>query len=190
MKKKKQVLNKKTMRSNNPSNYCNHCGGALKFSQDDVSCLMCGRNANHFCENCLTARKVIKKSAWTINYRVWFDNPLNSAFFIINKNVRDRTCAITIGHKNITMISDFAWGVRRFLAMFLTFYLCGNFAHDLANKLHALGLFRANCNPFMEPFKPQELNFVWFKHAVQGFTNYLAVITVQPGTPLFLDHFL
>ena len=63
MKKKKQVLNKKTMRSNNPSNYCNHCGGALKFSQDDVSCLMCGRNASHFCENCLTARKVIKKSA-------------------------------------------------------------------------------------------------------------------------------
>ena len=63
MKKEKHVTNKKTIRFKIFPNYCNHCGGALKLSQEDVSCLMCGRNANHFCDNCLTARNAIKKGA-------------------------------------------------------------------------------------------------------------------------------
>jgi len=63
MKKRKYLTNKKTMPNEESPDYCNHCGGVLKLSQGDVSCLMCGRNANHFCDNCLTARNAIKKSA-------------------------------------------------------------------------------------------------------------------------------
>lgn len=63
MKKKKHLNKIKTKHYNETGKFCNHCGGALKFSQDDVSCLMCGRGANHFCDNCMTAQDLIKKSA-------------------------------------------------------------------------------------------------------------------------------
>lgn len=32
---------------------CNHCGGNLTMNGDILSCLMCGREADHLCENCL-----------------------------------------------------------------------------------------------------------------------------------------
>lgn len=32
---------------------CNHCGGNLTMNGDLLSCLMCGREADHLCENCL-----------------------------------------------------------------------------------------------------------------------------------------
>jgi hypothetical protein len=63
MKKKKYITNKKIVLYKKSASFCNHCGGALKLSQDDVSCVMCGRYANHFCDNCLNARSAIKKSA-------------------------------------------------------------------------------------------------------------------------------
>lgn len=32
---------------------CNHCGGKLTMNGDILSCLMCGREADHLCDNCL-----------------------------------------------------------------------------------------------------------------------------------------
>lgn len=32
---------------------CNHCGGNLTMNGDILSCLMCGREADHLCANCL-----------------------------------------------------------------------------------------------------------------------------------------
>lgn len=32
---------------------CNHCGGNLTMNGDILSCLMCGREADHLCDNCL-----------------------------------------------------------------------------------------------------------------------------------------
>ncbi len=32
---------------------CAHCGGALKFTADEASCVMCGRPKGHKCPNCL-----------------------------------------------------------------------------------------------------------------------------------------
>ena len=43
--------------------YCRHCGGTFKYYQDEASCLMCGRDSKHFCDNCLTDSHSIRKSA-------------------------------------------------------------------------------------------------------------------------------
>jgi len=32
---------------------CRHCGGALRFLPDEISCLACGRPADHVCETCM-----------------------------------------------------------------------------------------------------------------------------------------
>ena len=63
MSRKKTITTKKTKALKKQTKYCNHCGGALRFLQEGASCLMCGRDASHFCENCLTNQKLIKKSA-------------------------------------------------------------------------------------------------------------------------------
>lgn len=65
MERKEPLANKKTGGSGKPEStaFCNHCGGVLRFFEDDISCLMCGRNVNHFCENCLNSRNLAKKSA-------------------------------------------------------------------------------------------------------------------------------
>lgn len=34
---------------------CAHCGGMLKHEDDWVSCVMCGRLANHRCATCMAA---------------------------------------------------------------------------------------------------------------------------------------
>lgn len=36
---------------------CRHCGGLLRFASDEVTCVMCGRSADHHCENCLYDEK-------------------------------------------------------------------------------------------------------------------------------------
>ena len=43
--------------------HCRHCGGAFKYYQDAASCLMCGRNSKHFCDNCLTDSHLTRESA-------------------------------------------------------------------------------------------------------------------------------
>ena len=44
---------------------CYHCGGAFKGSEEMKSCLMCGREETHTCNNCLYDQKDrdTKKSA-------------------------------------------------------------------------------------------------------------------------------
>lgn len=34
---------------------CNHCSGAFKGSDEIETCLMCGREKDHVCSNCLFA---------------------------------------------------------------------------------------------------------------------------------------
>lgn len=63
MKKKKQTNHKKTTASMKFQSLCNHCGGALKYSHDYISCLMCGRNAEHYCDNCIVAQDLARKRA-------------------------------------------------------------------------------------------------------------------------------
>ena len=33
--------------------HCYHCGGMLRVMPDEVSCVNCGRLANHRCERCM-----------------------------------------------------------------------------------------------------------------------------------------
>ncbi|MGK7345864.1 MAG: hypothetical protein ACNS63_08650 [Candidatus Nitrospinota bacterium M3_3B_026] len=32
---------------------CYHCGGALKTAEEGAKCVMCGRYAEHRCDNCI-----------------------------------------------------------------------------------------------------------------------------------------
>ncbi len=41
------------MENEKSSTICNHCGGKLTMNGDILSCLMCGREADHLCDNCL-----------------------------------------------------------------------------------------------------------------------------------------
>ena len=34
---------------------CNHCSGAFRGQEEIETCLMCGREKDHICENCLYA---------------------------------------------------------------------------------------------------------------------------------------
>ena len=34
---------------------CNHCSGAFRGHEEIETCLMCGREKDHICENCLYA---------------------------------------------------------------------------------------------------------------------------------------
>jgi hypothetical protein len=48
-----------------PEESCYHCGGAFKGSLEFESCLMCGREKGHICDNCIHVPedKKIQKSA-------------------------------------------------------------------------------------------------------------------------------
>ena len=35
---------------------CNHCGGVIRANGEIQTCLMCSREANHVCANCLHVR--------------------------------------------------------------------------------------------------------------------------------------
>ena len=50
--KQTKTLNKKK---------CNHCGGALRFYHDSITCFMCSRDINHICGECMIAQKVTTK---------------------------------------------------------------------------------------------------------------------------------
>ena len=40
---------------------CNHCGGTLRQKDGMIRCLMCGRYADHICENCMSATHAQEK---------------------------------------------------------------------------------------------------------------------------------
>jgi hypothetical protein len=46
---------------------CNHCEGTLRGKDGTIRCLMCGREADHFCEYCIKASyavdNTLKKTA-------------------------------------------------------------------------------------------------------------------------------
>ena len=45
-----------------PKGACKHCGGIMRYYRGSVSCLMCGRDGEHECPNCLNAVR-LKKTA-------------------------------------------------------------------------------------------------------------------------------
>ncbi len=38
---------------------CNHCGGHLRFYQGSFTCLMCGRDVDHSCKDCLASHDLL-----------------------------------------------------------------------------------------------------------------------------------
>jgi hypothetical protein len=36
-----------------PARRCNHCGGAIRDSGEMEACIMCARDVNHYCDNCI-----------------------------------------------------------------------------------------------------------------------------------------
>ena len=45
-------LRKQTKRQAQPVNSCNHCGGAFRSGGEMLTCIMCGRESGHVCQNC------------------------------------------------------------------------------------------------------------------------------------------
>ena len=41
---------------------CNHCNGSITYNGDSYFCLMCGRESDHECENCLNLSTRRKRS--------------------------------------------------------------------------------------------------------------------------------
>ena len=66
MRNKNKLNSKKTKTAESIDQYnncCKHCGGAFKIYQDETTCVMCGRDSKHFCDNCLKDSHLIRKSA-------------------------------------------------------------------------------------------------------------------------------
>ncbi len=47
---KKQI--KKIDKPTGPTPRCNHCGGSIQLAGEEKACIMCARDAGHFCQNC------------------------------------------------------------------------------------------------------------------------------------------
>lgn len=45
-----------------PEGVCKHCGGIMRYYRGSLSCLMCGREREHECPNCINSDK-LKKTA-------------------------------------------------------------------------------------------------------------------------------
>jgi hypothetical protein len=62
---KKRHIKRRIMKKRAPKENCYHCSGAFKGSEELESCLMCGREKGHICNNCLHVPedKKIQKSA-------------------------------------------------------------------------------------------------------------------------------
>lgn len=39
-----------------PKENCGHCGGIMRYYMGTVSCLLCGRDHTHYCQNCVTPK--------------------------------------------------------------------------------------------------------------------------------------
>ncbi len=42
---------------------CRHCGGHLRFYQGSLTCLMCGRDVDHHCKDCLASHDLLVETA-------------------------------------------------------------------------------------------------------------------------------
>jgi hypothetical protein len=61
----KRRIKRRMKKKKTPEESCYHCSGAFKGSVEFVSCLMCGREKGHICDNCMHVPedKKIQKSA-------------------------------------------------------------------------------------------------------------------------------
>jgi hypothetical protein len=62
---KKRRIKRRILKKKASEEKCYHCSGAFKGSEELESCLMCGREKGHMCDNCLHVPKdkQIQKSA-------------------------------------------------------------------------------------------------------------------------------
>lgn len=49
----KRRVKRRMKKKKAPEESCYHCGGAFKGSEEFESCLMCGREKGHICDNCM-----------------------------------------------------------------------------------------------------------------------------------------
>ena len=47
----------------NGSRICRHCNGQLRFYRSELTCLMCGRNVDHFCKDCMHTKDLLVETA-------------------------------------------------------------------------------------------------------------------------------
>jgi hypothetical protein len=61
----KRRVKRRMKKKKAPEESCYHCSGAFKGSVEFESCLMCGREKGHICDNCMhiPEDKKIQKSA-------------------------------------------------------------------------------------------------------------------------------
>jgi hypothetical protein len=61
----KRRVKRRMKKKKAPEESCYHCSGAFKGSVEFESCLMCGREKGHICDNCMHVpeNKKIQKSA-------------------------------------------------------------------------------------------------------------------------------
>ena len=61
----KRRVKRRMKKKKAPEESCYHCSGAFKGSLELESCLMCGREKGHICDNCMHVPedKKIQKSA-------------------------------------------------------------------------------------------------------------------------------
>tara|TARA_B100000686_G_C16552729_1_gene843485 strand:+ start:528 stop:746 length:219 start_codon:yes stop_codon:yes gene_type:complete len=61
----KKRVKRRIKRKKESEDRCNHCSGAFKGSDELESCLMCGREKGHICNNCVhvSKEKTVPKSA-------------------------------------------------------------------------------------------------------------------------------
>jgi len=43
-----------------PQGVCKHCGGIMRYYRGSTSCLMCGREKEHECPNCINVVRLQK----------------------------------------------------------------------------------------------------------------------------------
>ena len=62
---KNKRVKRRIKRKKESKERCKHCSGAFKGSDELETCLMCGREKGHFCNNCLhiPKNKSIQQSA-------------------------------------------------------------------------------------------------------------------------------
>lgn len=56
------VVEKKVHKKNG-RRVCGHCGGYLRFYRGTLSCLLCGRDVDHACKDCIASQDLLVKTA-------------------------------------------------------------------------------------------------------------------------------
>ncbi|GMT43137.1 MAG: hypothetical protein IEMM0002_1548 [bacterium] len=59
----KKVLRKSNNQFINGTRICKHCNGHLRYYHGTLTCLMCGRDVDHVCQECMDNEDLLVKTA-------------------------------------------------------------------------------------------------------------------------------